>query len=288
MAKPDIAQIVFEQIEKNLDNPGVWDNGRVNTFKPYNPVSNKPYRGINILNLGLASMANNWEFPHFMTFKQAKGLGASVKKGEKSNSVVFWKFISFQDKKDPDKTVNTPLLKQYRVFNIAQIEGLPKKYTELETGEAEKLVVPEELVTKYLDREGLDIVKTFSSPYYSPVKDVIGMPPLEDFKTSTRYYENLFHEMIHSTGHTSRLNRLDSTGGAGEYSREELVAEFGAAFLLGETGADEGFRNLAAYLKAWWKRIGENPKDLVVAAGRAQKASEYVKEGKALIQREAA
>lgn len=279
MAKTDIAEMVVEQIEKHLESGNLnWDNGRVNTFRPYNPVSRSAYRGINVFNLGFRSMVEGWEVPHFMTFNQVKKLGANVIKGSKSEVVVFWKFNSFKDKKNPDKTVSVPLLRYYRVFNIAQIENLPEKYTNIEVGDAELLAEPEALVDAYLGAQNLDIIPTFSAPYYSPSRDVIGMPKLEEFKSSERYYESLFHEMIHSTGHKKRLARFTDASypGAGEYAREELVAEFGAAFLMAQTGAADSFKNMAAYLKSWWKVIKQNPKDLVVAAGRAQKASEFI------------
>jgi antirestriction protein ArdC len=290
MAKVEIADIVLEQIQKQLaaieSGEMVWDNGRTNAFRPYNPVSKAAYRGINVFNLGLATLANGWAHPHFMTYNQAAGLGAWVKKGAKSEVAVFWKMNRFNDKKDQNKIVTIPLLRFYRVFNIADIENLPEQYAKPATGPAELLSEPEAVVTAFLKRENVDIVPTFASPYYSAIKDVIGMPPLADYKTSSRYYESLMHEMVHATGHKSRLNRFTEENFIrGEaYSREELIAEFGSAMLLVQTGTLEGYKNLAAYIKSWWSVTGNNPKELIVAAGKADKAVAYVNEGKASLE----
>lgn len=275
-----IAKMVYDEIGKLLETPDLkWDNGRLFSFHPHNPVSRSSYHGINLMMLGLASMVNKWN-PSFMTFNQARALGASVMKGAKSLPVVFWKMNSFKDKQDPDKSKTIPLLRYYRVFNVAQIEGLPEKYaTPPENSALTKIPEAEAVATDYLEKNAIDVVETFGSPHYSPSNDTIGMPPLAHYKTSARYYESLFHEMIHSTGHESRLKRFTASNahfGTGEYSREELVAEFGAAILLSHTGSIEGFRNLAAYIKGWWKKAGEQVKDLIVASGKGEKAVNYI------------
>lgn len=276
MNSNDVADKVLASIEAIIHGNLKWDSGRLNCFQAQNPVSKSLYHGWNVFTLGLYGMVNDYQIPKYMTYRQAASIGAQVKKGEKSVVVIFWKML--QDKKDDKKFI--PMLRTYNVFNVAQIDGLPAEMTEIQEGDAQELALPQTLVDTYLDREGLDIVTTHGTPFYSPMQDHIGMPPLADYATSTRYYETIFHEIIHSTGHDNRLKReLNTDHAAGEYAREELIAEFGAAMLLMETGSLEGFENLAAYIKSWWTRIKKDPKDLIVAAGKASRAVEYVEVG---------
>ncbi len=282
MNNQEVARKVFDEIVAALDDCGKWDNGRVQAFFPNNPKSNRAYKGINILTLAAATIRHGWESPTFMTYKQAQECGGNVRKGERSQIVIFWKMLKVKDKQDPDKDKVIPMLKYYRVFNVQQIDGLPEEYTRVETGASDKIQEAQEIVDGYLDREGIDVEDTFGTPHYAPLTDTIGMPPLSGFKTSRRYYETMFHEIVHSTGHDSRLKRqFGNRFGSGEYAREELIAEFGAAMLTAKTGSVDGYKNLAAYIKNWHTVIKNDPRDLVVAAGRAEKAVDFVENGKA-------
>lgn len=279
----DVAKSVFDRIIGSLESGQAWDSGRMNLFTLSNPVSRSAYHGINTLILGIAMMENQWERAHFMTFNQAKKLGGHIVKGSTSETVVFWKLL---DKEVDGEKKKIPLLRFYNVFNLAQIEGLPEKYYEIPP-EPELPPGPEELVANYLSG-GPGMIKSHKTPFYRPLTDEIGMPPLADFKSGERYYESLFHEMVHSTGHEARLKR-DLTGmfNKAAYSREELIAEFGTGFLLAKTGVTDDMSNLAAYIKGWHRAIEEDPKDLIVAAGKAERAVEYI-EGNAMPKEEAA
>lgn len=241
-------------------------------------VDGRLYGGINAFFLACLGYSD----PRFLTFKKALSLGGRVRKGEKGYPVVFWKMLSVeQTDENTGETRNKriPVLRYYTVFNVAQCDGitvpaLPERVTPDPVETAESIVANMPNPPRF-GWDGSD------RAYYSPAMDSISMPDRSHFTSTWGYYETKFHEMGHSTGHTSRLNRDGIEGfdhfGSDRYAREELVAEFTAAFLIGEAGGEEvPVDNLAAYIASWQQRIAEDPKVLVVAAGRAQKAANYI------------
>jgi antirestriction protein ArdC len=117
--------------------------------------------------------------------------------------------------------------------------------------------------------------------WYAPVRDVVGMPSIGLFQSSEEYYSTLFHELTHSTGHASRVGRegVDQLQpfGSESYSREELVAEVGAAMLCGMTGiANRTIENSAAYLRGWIARLKGDARLIVGAASAAQRAADFI------------
>ncbi len=222
--------------------------------------------------------------PYWLTFKQARSLGGHVNKGVKGTPVVFWKTYK-QNEIDPDtrkvKEQSRFVLRYYRVFNIEQCtlppEEIPQEDPTTQTFDpipnAERVVeampnVPE-------------ITHQSQRAYYSPLLDVVNMPRPESFDTPENYYSTLFHELTHSTGHESRLNRKGITDpvrfGSHSYSKEELIAEMGAAFLSGHCGIEDRILgNSAAYINGWLGRLKNDPKLVVMAAAKAQKSSDYI------------
>ena len=243
------------------------------TGLPRNLVSQKPYRGINVFLL----LAMSYESPFWLTFRQALQLGGSVRKGEKSCLVVFWKQTTIADKEsgEPQKI---PLLRYYHVFNVAQCDGLQIS-AELATETTDGLLLPDEIVAHMPQRP---VIKHgMARAFYSPSEDYVGLPERDRFAQADGYYATLFHELIHATGHESRLNRATITEKAGfgsnPYSKEELIAEMGAAFLCGQAEISERtIDNSAAYLKGWLAEL-QNDKTLIVqAAAQAQKAADFI------------
>ncbi len=221
----------------------------------------------------------------YITFKQAVEEGGHVKKGEKGKFVVFWKWL---DKKDEDGKIiigdngqpeKIPYLKYYTVFNISQCEGIDPKYivslpvqSDLKPdGKAERIL------QGYIDRSKVTFVsKECDQAYYSPMADTIVVPLLSQFGDIAEYYSTVFHEAAHSTGHRSRLDRLNTVAGFGseEYSKEELIAELGAGFLVNHAGLEssDSFANNAAYINNWLKALRNDKKFIVSAASKAEKA----------------
>jgi len=215
-------------------------------------------------------------------FSQIKAKGGSIKKGEKCTYGVYYNFFEVpKDRKDPDgEKIKRAFLKYFKVWNLDQVEGIEAPTTD---------DTPTEEVNPLADCEAiLDAMKNpatvkhgGSRAYYVPTQDHIQMPDMQAFDNAEAYYSTRFHETVHSTGHSSRVNRPGVTDctyfGSTNYSEEELVAEMGAAYLCGIVGIDNGTaENSAAYLRGWLKKLKDDKKILVKAAFKAQKAVDYI------------
>jgi antirestriction protein ArdC len=246
---------------------------KASTGWPRNLVSNKPYRGINVLLLHCMS----YESPLWLTCRQANLLGGTVRKGEKACPVVFWKRLTVGEK-DSTEERTIPLLRYYHVFNVAQCEGLKNGHP-APNGAEPPASRPEEIVANMPQRPA--IKDGFTKAFYSLREDYVGMPARERFMRNEEYHATLFHELVHATGHESRLNRSTLTEQAGfgsdPYCREELIAEIGAAFLCGQAEIGERtIDNSAAYVAEWLKRMKDDKKLIVQAAAQAQRAADFV------------
>ncbi|MFC3773776.1 zincin-like metallopeptidase domain-containing protein [Paenibacillus sp. GCM10012303] len=187
-------------------------------------------RGINTLILDPGEYA---------TMKQINEVGGKVKKGEKANIVVFWKWIEVKDE-DTGEDEKIPLLRYYRVFEInTQCEGLKSRRQGTEF-DHDPITEAEKIVQGFAGSPPIRFAT--DRAFYRPSADFISVPPLKDYPVPAEYYSTLFHEMVHSTGHSKRLNRpgvahFDEFGSE-QYSKEELIAEMGAAMLCGMAGID--------------------------------------------------
>ena len=246
-----------------------------------NIVSRKAYRGINSLTLGLSTFSS----PFWMSFRQALELGGHVRKGEISTPVIYYKFLERRD--NSGQLILTakgtpafrPFVRWSNVFNLEQTEGIraPDLPVSQQTGpalsRAAALVQSADLCP--IRHEGF-------AAAYSPTEDLIRMPRQSAFCTVEDYFHTLFHEMTHATGHGSRLGREGITKpikfGSDRYSKEELVAELGAAFLSNEAGILDQvvFNNSAAYLKSWITKLEEDHTLLTSAASHAQHSFDWV------------
>lgn len=190
--------------------------------------------------------------------------------------VVFWKFLEQEDEETGEKK-QVPFLRYYNVFHISQCEGLKPKFTAHLPQTAKTDQKAENILNNYLQSSGVKLNHIEGdNAFYCPSDDSITLPLLAQFKDTSEYYSTAFHEMIHSTGHSSRLNRLEKTAffGSEAYSKEELIAEIGAAALVNYVNLETpvSFRNNAAYIQNWLKVLRNDPKFIVSAAGKADKA----------------
>jgi antirestriction protein ArdC len=239
-----------------------------------NAFNKTPYKGINTLILGMAPFGDH----RWATWNQIASNGGNVKQGEekKYTRIVLWNFSKKVDSKGNEKSI--PFLKYYRVYNVEQCENLnlPEIVTD---ANRDTIAEAEEIVNGY---KSCPCVQSAQNAWYNPVKDIIGIPDIIHFDTSDAYYSTLFHEMAHSTGHISRMNRAEvvntSYFGSNDYSKEELVAEFTAYFLCNACGIqnDQLLENTTAYLQSWSKVLKSDPKMAVQCAGIAQKVSDYI------------
>ena len=216
--------------------------------------------------------------PFWLTFKQVQSLGGHIKKGEKAFPVVFWKLL----KEEADgEAKRIPFLRYHSVFNAAQCEGV-----------AVPAIQPAESDSRFQPIEKCEqVVAAMPKPpsihhhglraCYSPSLDEITMPEAGLFESDERYYNTLFHELTHATGHASRLNRKEITEpdrfGSDPYSREELVAEMGSAFLCGHCQIEnKTIDQSASYIQCWLERLKEDRRLVVHAGAQAQKACDFI------------
>jgi len=261
-----------------------WVGGRA---APISYSTGKPYSILNQMLLGKPG--------EYLTFKQCETAGGHIKKGEKGNLIVFWKIMNVpvrdeKSGKDSDKSKIIPCLKYYYVFHVDQCDGIKSKWNRKAAPitPAESDEKADSLIKEYVSREKLDFRREEQGQaYYIPKLDRVITPIREQFKTQAEYYGTTFHELIHSKGHPSRLMRFEDTSkcaafGSEDYSKEELIAEIGSAFLNSscEIETDESLNNSASYIDNWSKVIGGDPRLVVSAAGKAEKAAKYIMEGK--------
>lgn len=276
MSSNKVYQIITDKIIAKLEE-GVapwrkpWAAGEAGA--PRNLKSRKTYRGINVFLLAIQGYGS----PYWLTFKQAKALKGSVRKGEKGTQVIFWRWIEKSKTVDGVETKDSfPILRYYTVFNVEQCDGItdPSK-TDEPRPEFNPINAAELVVEGMADRPAIS--HGGSRACYSPSLDVVRMPEREAFDSPAAYYTTLFHELAHSTGHESRVGRTFGVNfGSEDYSKEELVAEMAAAMITGHVGIEETLDNSAAYLASWIKTLKGDPKLAVCAAAQAQKAADWI------------
>lgn len=245
---------------------------------PCNAVSKRPYHGINLLLLSLTPYADH----RWLTLRQANELGGAVRKGEHASMAVFWKRLDLEkeDDKYRKQKVSIPLLRYYPVFNAEQCVGLDLPVLDDWHTELKARIESAEEVIRQMPSPP-KIVEGGSLAAYFPPQDLVRVPNIQDFESPEAYYSTLFHELGHSTGHETRLNRPGVTGqivfGSCDYSREELIAELTSAFVCAEVGIDNSnLENAASYIHGWLYALSGDPRAVIAASGQAQRAANYI------------
>ena len=269
----DIFGAITDRIIKALE------QGEIPWKKPWNSGSSgcisystgKPYSLLNHILLGGQS-------GEYITFRQATLAGDHVRKGEKSKFVVFWKPFETVDEETGEITKRF-FLRYYSVFHLNQIEGISPRWTASvpPVSDLQPDATADAIIRDYKDRSGITLQITQSDrAFYQPSTDTVVVPQLSQYRRQEEYYSTAFHELVHSTGHKSRLARICDIAsfGSDEYSREELVAELGSAYLVNHCGleSEDSFRNSAGYIQGWLKALKDDKKLIVSAAGAAEKA----------------
>lgn len=239
------------------------------TESPRNLRGNN-YRGINRLVLSIQPYAD----PRWMTFKQVSELGGKVRRGERGTPVIFWNEVEEERGTETQKRM---LARYYYVFNVEQAEGLSLEPFTKSVDEAACSSVAR---LAEVIRPSVAVHRKGTAAYYSPSQDVIVMPRVELFATSEDFEQTLAHELVHATGHSTRLARKEVCDpiqfGSDPYALEELVAELGASFLTAELGIQSDFEQSASYVAGWLKVL-KNDKSLIVrAASSAQAAVDFI------------
>ena len=268
---------ITSQIVKQLEAGVVpWAKPWTSSF-PTNLKSQKPYRGINVFLLACQGYAS----PYWLTYKQAASIGGNVKRGEHGTKIAFWKISDYrrQDAETgelADTDSKAVRLRHYTVFNVAQCDNLP----DFGTGRVLNPIAECESVVSAMPNA--PTIVQDGNAWYRPSTDTVGIPARDAFNSAEAYYATLFHELTHATGHKSRLDRFEETSadhqfGSESYSKEELVAELGAAMLCAFTGiAPQIIGNSAAYLQTWITRLKADSRLIISAASAAQKAADHI------------
>jgi len=267
----DIYTAVTDRIIAQMEQGIIpWQKPWVANGKAVSHATGKPYSLLNQMLLGRPG--------EYLTFKQCQEAGGHIRKGEKASMVVFWKWIEQEDE-ETGETKEVPFLRYYNVFHIDQCEGVTAKYTTANAfpDGASTVKNAQDIIYDYLSRKGVKLSHVEGDKaFYRPSTDEVVLPIRKQFVSTAEYYSTVFHELTHSTGHPSRLNRLSKPSffGAEDYSKEELVAEIGAAALVNHVGleTEHSFRNNTAYIQNWLSVLKGDKRFIVSAAGKAEKA----------------
>lgn len=277
MAAANVYQMVTDRIIEEMQKGIIpwekpWTGVRAGAF---NRVSKKPY-----------SLLNQMLLKHtgeYATFKQWSELGGKIKKGAKSEIIVFWKITEIEEENEDNEKVkkNIAILRYYNVFHISQVEGV--KPLESPFPEVEPIEEVDRIINDYVEREHINFQEQASNDaYYNPLRDCVVVPMKEQYKLINEYYSTTFHELTHTTGHKDRLNRLENEAiaayGSETYSKEELVAELGSSYIMNFLGIEtiKTFRNSARYIKNWLQVLKNDNKFIVSAASKAEKAVNFI------------
>ena len=280
MAKANVYDMVTNRIIAELE------KGKIPWQKPwtgirsgaYNRITKRPYSLLNQMLL-----QHNGEYA---TFKQWQDLGGHIRKGQKSEIVCFWKIFESKENNPDTEEIEIkkiPLLRYYNVFHISQVEGVEPLTEEQLNDKVEPIEAGDKIITEYIKREHLKFVECKSNQaYYSPSSDTVVVPLKEQCQLINEWYSIAFHEISHSSGHKSRLNRIQtgaiSAFGSQDYSKEELVAELSSATLMSVAGLEtpKTFRNSTAYIQNWLQVLRNDNKFIVSASSKAEKAVNYI------------
>ena len=277
--KADAYQIITDRILEKMEGGLIpWQKPWQSFGMPRNYVTGHVYTGINAFLLHFLSEG----LPLFMTFQQAKKMGGNIRKGAKGFPIIFYNVIEKEKKGgQPGEKERIPFATYSTVFNVADVENVNLILPEGVEAQHQPLEAAEAIVGSWAERP--DIKHLDQRAYYVPALDYVNMPIFSSFTTAEAYYQTLFHELTHATGHPSRLNRADlaenmKVKGASGYAREELTAEMGAAFLCGAAGISTQAieENTVAYLQYWVAQLKADKKLIVQAASHAQKAANLI------------
>lgn len=271
-----VTKSIIEELKRGVV-PWVrpWKTGASSI--PRNALSQRPYRGINILLLWAAASAKGYASPVWLTFRQAQQLGGTVRKGEHGTEIVYVSQAQKTDTNETDAETHTVVrfLRFHSVFNTEQTIGIPESCRGI--GEPIPLDERWERVEAFITEIGATIRHGGDGAYYVLTEDVIVLPQRVDFESLGHYFATSLHEHIHFTGHPKRLHRdLAGRFGSRAYAAEELVAELGAAFLAAHLEIAGALRH-ASYIASWLELLENDRKAIFTAASAATKAADFLR-----------
>ena len=306
--KKSARKIVLEMRNKLIDDMLYELRNKKNDTSPWrkgyvrmnftNNISGKDYKGINRFHLMLSARKHGFSDHRWITYNQMKAANEAngeplyiLEKGSKATKIEFHQWITPEEAKErmerqKAKGVEDEMIvkredgywvhKYYNVFNAQQFLRFP----ELEQLSED---VKNAMLDSALENSEAPIhYDQMDKNYYMPAKDEIHLVRKEYWEDKQKLYATALHEMAHSTGHSSRLNRpIENEFGTKEYALEELKADFASTILFQTYGLEqtqEQKKNSLSYLKHWYKILKEDPNQLVYAIKDAEKAVEYIEE----------
>jgi antirestriction protein ArdC len=281
--RPDLMQRVTDQLIEAMEEGRVpWRKPWTEYGPPRNAATGRHYHGVNILLLTLRQQAGEFEYPLWLTLRQANERGGRVRKGERGQLVVFSKRTTEEVRNEKTGEMEEKsrfMWRPFYVFNVAQLEGVEFIAPSPPARVVSPIEAAEAVWAGY--RTAPPLHHGGDRAFYRrPPRDEIHMPRRERFESDAAYYETLFHEAVHSTGASHRLNRstLEQAGvfGDANYSQEELVAEIGSAMLMAHAGLTPDYRNSAAYLQGWLRALKDDRRLIVRASKEAERAVHYI------------
>lgn len=286
-AQTEIRQKMTDQIIAALSDGATlppwrrpWKSFDANIGHPCNALTGRNYRGINTLALGLSAHKQDFQSRHWLTFRQAKEMGVSIRSGEKATHVVFFKPIRAERNADEneEKADTFFLMRTYCVFNVEQTTGLDHLRVGNAPLPAHEIEQRHEHVEEVITATGANIRhRVGDRAFYSLTEDYIQLPHRHQFERVEAYYQTAGHETIHWTEHPSRLN-WDRSKPENSYAMGELIAELGGCYLMGELGLPTGedLTNHAAYLKSWLAGMKNDTRFIFKAAAQASRAVDHI------------
>ena len=275
-----VYQMVTDQIIEQLERVNPADYSTPWFCIGHSPVNIRgtAYRGINHILLSHSGHSSNiWA-----TFNQWKEKDCAVRKGERSQVVVLWKFFDEmgEDGQSTGKT-GAVMVRYFRVFNSEQVEGEFARQVEQKFKDKlkshDQIASAQSFVDGYIAAERMPVRASDRAYYAGGIREHIGMPELGQFRSAEHYYSVFAHEITHSTGAKHRLEReMSGRFGSKEYAFEELVAELGSAMICGTLGLEQKPReDHAQYIKGWLSCLRSDNRFIISAASQAQKAADY-------------
>ena len=275
----EVTDRIIEQLERGVvpwRRPWTVNGGGM----PRNIVSSRPYRGINVWLLGMAAESQGWGSSLFATFRQWQTLGGHVRKGEHGTRIVHWQVVTIiDDSNGIQREQRQFFCRRYIVFNLDQCGGealdkyraKPKSNVEFTSYEpAEETIAA----------TGARIIYGGSQAFYSLPTDHIALPYKECFDQPQDYYSTALHELAHWTGHSSRLDRLNTMARFGDhnYAIEELIAEMASSFLTATLGVPNTAAETrsASYIANWLEVLKNDRRALFHASAAATKAADFI------------
>ena len=254
-----------------------WHHRGAPVMRPRS-AAGRAYSGINRLVLWASAEARGFESGTWATFQQWKSLDARVRKGETGTHVILWK------RQEQDETATADdqdrggrfFARSFVVFNRSQVDGADDENEDVPPPMSERIADAK----AFLEQAGVPVTFGLHDAYYRPDEDRIYMPTRSAFDSDEAMIATEGHELVHATGHASRLARdtlRDYHKERAIRAREELVAEIGASFLMADLGLAYSPRpDHAAYVASWLKALENDPRAIFRAAAAAQAATDWI------------